>query len=126
MLNKTTPFVHFIISMFNYLWLEKTSVLVGATTPYTISPVREVDCFDALTLSFTITGNTALDAITISVRWYDVDNNFIFADSTSSISTLTGSVFNQIPIKGTYALLQLVGSTSVTLQLSCTAILVVS
>lgn len=108
----------------NYVWVSLQNRIVGAVSPYSIAPKREVDCYDLLSVAYTISGNSSLSTIGITVSWYDENNVFIFSESTDTLSTATGSDFTQFVVKGSYASLSVTGGADITFTISVTAVLV--
>lgn len=104
----------------NYLWVNLVNSYVGATSPHLVTSAagRECDCYNELTISFTIAGNTSLAGITARVLWYDINHTYLFSEDTSAVSTSSGSTFEQFAIKGRYAAIQLVGAVDPTVVLT--------
>jgi hypothetical protein len=115
--------------VFNYLYLNQSSVAVGAVTPYyPISAFerQECDCYQQLTLSCTFSGNTALSNITLRVDWYSYDGSFLFQSIIGPVSTASGTLQEILFVQGASCNISVVGSTSATFIITnLTAILVV-
>jgi hypothetical protein len=112
----------------NYLWLDLKDVPIGAQSPYllTPAPLRECDCFDALTVAFSYIKNAALAPITVQLTWYDEYKHVIFTELSTPISTFDGDLSFTTPIKGCFVSISILNSsTTYSVFSSIVAILVV-
>lgn len=104
----------------NYLWLAETNIAINYTSFKT-----KCDCYKAISVVFTFTGNTSLSPYILEVRWYDEYDRLLVTDTSPSTSLSSDSQYYRYDTKGSYAIVRFttVGVVDSTYRLALTAIL---